>query len=630
MARGLRWRWGARALSLQTVVQLFCVLGTGVVLLTGFYPLLRLTVSVEREMQASLLAGFAERVELTLGMLGLDVRSEDPEVQAQVWPFFDHPLMGQSGYPMLIFPSGRIAYHFFRAGGQLPPEVVARMANSPDRRGVMHLVLPGGDDEVRDLGFFYSDRLECYVAMEGDPDEVSQGVHTLNMYGWLIAFLWILCSVGFGAWIGSRVRRTVDVLERQLLALSRGATPAPTPPRGLREVRRLIMLLNRIATGQGAQAEYARAIGRAGAEAEYTLLGPDDMLGKALMEMRSNMLANEQIVQARKQEEELRSWRNQGLAEFGRVLREKSGNAVELADELLQQLVKYLDALQGGFFIMETREGESVLHLIAAFAYGRKKFMERDILLGEGIVGTCAVERDTVHLDSLPEGYCDIVSGVGQMPAREVLAVPLKTDEALVGVIELVSAQPFTAHAVEFVQDLSRSIASTLLTVQSNHRTAMLLEQAQLQREQMRSQEEEMRQNLEEMQATQEEMARRRAESEALRGAVSGGMLYGEMSEKGVLRACNRRLNQMLTDMGYADIDAIDWLIQFGTPEEGDGRPVSLGSLWPHVLAGDDVVCDFSWAPPSGVACRAKLSFSASFDEDHRLMMVYVIGTRIV
>ena len=99
----------------------------------------------------------------------------------------------------------------------------------------------------------------------------------------------------------------------------------------------------------------SRAIGRSGAEAEYTLLGPDDMLGKALMEMRSNMLANEQIVQARKQEEELRSWRNQGLAEFGRVLREKSGNAVELADELLQQLVKYLDALQGGFFLRNHR-----------------------------------------------------------------------------------------------------------------------------------------------------------------------------------------------------------------------------------------------------------------------------------
>jgi methyl-accepting chemotaxis protein len=148
--------------------------------------------------------------------------------------------------------------------------------------------------------------------------------------------------------------------------------------------------------------------------------------------------------------------------------------------------------------------------LVSARAWDRKKYLEKRIEAGQGLVGQAAIERSTIYLTDVPDNYVNITSGLGQANPRAIIIVPLKNEERVVGVLEMASFRKFEQHEIQFLEKVGESIASTILNSRNNERNRELLEQAGLMTEQMKAQEEEMRQNMEEMQATQEEMERAR------------------------------------------------------------------------------------------------------------------------
>lgn len=179
------------------------------------------------------------------------------------------------------------------------------------------------------------------------------------------------------------------------------------------------------------------------------------------------------------------------------------------------------------------------LELLASFAFNRKKYLKKQIQLGEGLVGACAVEKETIHLTEIPQDYVKITSGLGGSNPTSLLLVPLLIESDMLGVIEIASFNNFEKHEIEFVEKVAESIASTLKSVRINIRTSQLLEQSQQQSEEMAAQEEEMRQNMEELQATQEESARREAEFKGTLDAIDHFLLKAEFSFNGDILFAN-------------------------------------------------------------------------------------------
>jgi len=252
-------------------------------------------------------------------------------------------------------------------------------------------------------------------------------------------------------------------------------------------------------------------IGESNYTSDIRVLSDEDELGKAFLKMKANLQqANEKAVKM-KEQEDLQNWATTGIARFGEILRRQTKDNSELSYNIIKALIEYVNANQGGVFIVQDEDSNNapILELMATYAYGRKKFKEKTVRFGEGLVGTCAIEGQSIYLTNIPEGYIEIESYLGHASPKSLLLVPLKLEDKIFGVIEIASFYEFKPNEVKFIEDLAGTIASTIATSRINQRTAELLEKSKQQSEAMLAQEEEMRQNLEELQSTQEEAHRR-------------------------------------------------------------------------------------------------------------------------
>lgn len=256
-------------------------------------------------------------------------------------------------------------------------------------------------------------------------------------------------------------------------------------------------------------AEFARQVGEGNLNHEIELLSENDHLRIALIEMKEKLKEAEKLEKEKRIEEEKRSWTNEGLAKLNEILR-KQADVEELSFQILSYIVNYMNANQGGIFIRNNEDQTNItLELKAFYAFNRRKFIKRSFELGEGLVGNCALEKQRIHLTEIPQDYIQITSGLGGSNPKSLLLVPMKMEDEVLGVIEIASFDEFQDYQVEFLEQASLSVASSLNMAETNKRTAELLERTQQQAEEMAAQEEEMRQNMEELQATQEESSRR-------------------------------------------------------------------------------------------------------------------------
>jgi methyl-accepting chemotaxis protein len=306
------------------------------------------------------------------------------------------------------------------------------------------------------------------------------------------------------------------------------------------EVGQMATALNLSIEGLSKKSDFAHNIGQGDLNAELNLLSDEDLLGKSLIHMRESLKTAQEEENIRKIEDEKRQWTNAGLAKFGEILRQNNDKLDVLASEIIKNLVHYINANQGGLFIYNDDESENIhFELLSAFAYNRHKFLKKQILVGEGLVGTCALEKKTIYLTEIPENYIQIGSGLGEALPRCLLIVPLLIEEKVLGILELASFNEIEPYQIEFIEKLAQSIASTLTSVRTNIRTTLLLTKTQQQAEEMSAQEEEMRQNMEELQATQEEAARKTAEMQSYIEAINNSSFLIEYDSKGYIQYIN-------------------------------------------------------------------------------------------
>ncbi|MBU8893083.1 MAG: GAF domain-containing protein [Bacteroidales bacterium] len=305
--------------------------------------------------------------------------------------------------------------------------------------------------------------------------------------------------------------------------------------------------VNTLIDGLNKTAVFAQEIGKGNLEKEFELLSDKDILGNSLLEMRKSLKVAKEQESERKLEDQKQNWTTQGLAKFGEILRQNTDDMHEFSYHIISNLVKYIDANQGGIFMLNDDDKTDIfVELLSFYAYEKRKYMEKRIEVGVGLIGRCVQEQKTIYMTELPDEYISITSGLGQSVPNALLIVPLKVNDEIFGVVELAGFNEFEDHVIKFIEEVGESIASTISTTKINIRTNQLLEQSQQQSEEMSAQEEEMRQNMEELQATQEEAGRRSTEMQGLVDALNTANLVIEYDLNGNIISVNDNYLQLV------------------------------------------------------------------------------------
>ncbi len=308
----------------------------------------------------------------------------------------------------------------------------------------------------------------------------------------------------------------------------------------------------------------------------------DDTLGLALASLQSDLERSRKEEEVRQREDQLRRWNAEGLAQFGEILRSETQRLEDLSYSIVSNIVKYVEANQCGYYMIEGEGEDRYFRLMACYAYDRRKFADQRIEWGDGLVGACALEGVTTHLDHVPSGYLRITSGLGQSTPQNLLLVPVKHDTTVFGVLELASFKKFEPHVVEFVERVANTIASTLSSKRINIQTAQLLAESRQQAETLQAQEELMRQNMEELQATQEEAARQSETFVSFTNSVNETLIRAEYSMDGFLLYANPKFLQKLEYNTQEEV--LDkHLSFFFSPKDRE----SVEKMWDNILQSD-------------------------------------------
>lgn len=269
-------------------------------------------------------------------------------------------------------------------------------------------------------------------------------------------------------------------------------------------------------------------------------LGENDVLGDTLVKLRETLKKNEENSQKLRKAEEQRNWIAEGSAHFSETLRNYIHEPEQLSFHVIKDLTKYVNAVQGGFYVLDDSDPfNKFFNLTSFFAYDRRKFADQKIKWGDGLIGTCALEKKTIHLKSIPEQYITVTSGLGEASPDSLIVVPMLYEDQIYGVLEFASFSKFEPNHISLIEKTAESVGATLSAIKTNVKTARLLEESKAQTQSLTSHEEEMRQNMEELQATQEESVRQTQRLVFLEETLKQNIILAEFDPRGLFLTGN-------------------------------------------------------------------------------------------
>lgn len=208
--------------------------------------------------------------------------------------------------------------------------------------------------------------------------------------------------------------------------------------------------------------------------------------------------------------ENQRAWVNEGLTQFSDLIRRNNTKLDVLSFSALSFLCKHLNMQQGAIFIKNLAEGEVYLEMTACYAFGRKKYFDKRIEVGEGIVGQIFLEGNTQELTDIPKNYIHISSGLGEALPTYIIATPLKYDDKIEGVIELASFHRLQKFQIDFIEKCGSLIASAKIGNDAMMITERLLADSQAITREFHERESSMKQTIEELHSALEELKKGR------------------------------------------------------------------------------------------------------------------------
>ncbi|SET10941.1 response regulator [Paenibacillus sp. NFR01] len=162
-------------------------------------------------------------------------------------------------------------------------------------------------------------------------------------------------------------------------------------------------------------------------------------------------------------------------------------------------------AVGGIYGAMYLKQGDR-LQFTAGYAFDEASIRQEPIALGSGLVGQCALDRETVILDDLPDNYVRVHSGLGETAPSTLIVLPLLYEGEVVAVVELAAMNGIGDKELQLIERTGHNMGVLLNTLADVARIEELLNETQLQKEELEAQTEELQAQTEELEAQKEEL----------------------------------------------------------------------------------------------------------------------------
>ncbi|HYD57521.1 MAG TPA: HAMP domain-containing protein, partial [Burkholderiales bacterium] len=212
-------------------------------------------------------------------------------------------------------------------------------------------------------------------------------------------------------------------------------------------------------------------------------------------------------------------WLKTNLAKFSRMLQGQR-DLVTVGQMILSELAPVVGAHQAEFYVVTSEDAKHRLKLLASYASRGQRSHGKEIDLGEGLVGQCAIEKRKLLLNNVPPKAFRIATGLAETAALDVLVLPIVFEGEVRGVLELASLDRFNPAHQAFLDQLTESIGIVINTIEANTRTEDLLKQSQSLAEELQQTNQELEEKAKQLAHQNQEVERKNQEVEQARQAL--------------------------------------------------------------------------------------------------------------
>ncbi len=206
-------------------------------------------------------------------------------------------------------------------------------------------------------------------------------------------------------------------------------------------------------------------------------------------------------------------WLKTNLAKFSRMLQGQK-DMLTVGRLILSELAPVVSAQHAVFYTYDASREPPCLILLASYAYEHPREVGKELELGQGLVGQCALEKQKIVLTSVPPDYIRISSGLGGSAPVNVIVLPVVFEGQVKAVLELASFERFNPTHQAFLDQLTESIGIVLNTIEANMRTEDLLKQSQSLAEELGTRQDELQKTNQELQEKAQLLAHQNVEVE--------------------------------------------------------------------------------------------------------------------
>ncbi|MBI9067236.1 MAG: GAF domain-containing protein [Salinivirgaceae bacterium] len=126
---------------------------------------------------------------------------------------------------------------------------------------------------------------------------------------------------------------------------------------------------------------------------------------------------------------------------------------------LLSGISKQVEIVLGVFYCYNAEH--EVFKLCSNFAYYSDN-VPNDFKIGEGLNGQVVKDKKAMYLKDLPEGYVEVISGLGSSKPSNLLILPLIDKDKVLGLIELATFKPIDKGVINRTKEISEYIGSLI------------------------------------------------------------------------------------------------------------------------------------------------------------------------